>query len=293
MKKWDARNYQIICLASFLSLGMIARDWQLNPGEIAVILGSALTVQTILTLYQQKTLGRLLSVPTWQQVWEHQGWKSALITGLGLCLLLRANHLSTLVLAVTLAIASKFCFQIRGKHWFNPANFGVIGALTLTGDAWVSPGQWGTGWWLAAVFIGAGALMLGKVGRWETSVVFLALYGALDMIRNLWLGWPLGLTFYHLQNGSLLIFALFMLTDPRSIPNARLSRVIWAAAIALLAWVLQTVFFVPTAIFWALFCLSPLTILLDWELPDRRFQWWDGVAPGWIVPWGKNRLSAP
>jgi len=269
----DARDYQIIFLCSFLSLGILARDWHLAPTVIASLLLSALAVQMLFTIYQQGNSLQLFSGETWQKCWQHQGWKSALITGLGLCLLLRANHLSTLVLAASLAIASKFLLKTRGKHWFNPANFGIIGALTLTGDAWVSPGQWGTGIWLAAVFLGAGGLMTGKVGRWDTSVMFLGIYGGLDLLRNLWLGWPPSLTFYHLQNGSLLVFALFMLTDPRSIPNARPSRLIWATAIAFLTWLLQYYFYVPTAMFWALFIVSPLTILLDWEIPAPRFQW--------------------
>jgi len=269
----DARDYQIIFLCSFLSLGVVARDWVLSSGAIAAILLTCLAVQILLTLGKQGTGLRRFSGQTWQQVWQDQGWKSALITGLGLCLLLRANHLSTLVLAASLAIASKFLLKIRGKHWFNPANFGIIGALTLTGDAWVSPGQWGTGIWLAAVFLGAGGLILGKVGRWETSVMFFGIYGGLDLCRNLWLGWPATLTLHHLQNGSLLVFALFMLTDPRSIPNARPGRLIWATAIAVLTWLLQYYFYVPTAMFWALFIVSPLTILLDWEIPAPRFQW--------------------
>ena len=274
----DARDYQIIFLCSFLSLGIIARDWALSPVAIASILLGSLAVQVLLTIHHQGNGFRLFSGLTWQKAWQHQGWKSALITGLGLCLLLRANHLSTLVLAASLAIASKFLFKIRGKHWFNPANFGIIAALTLTGDAWVSPGQWGTGIWLAAVFLGAGGLILGKVGRWDTSMMFVGIYGGLDLFRNLWLGWPPSLTLHHLQNGSLLVFALFMLTDPRSIPNARKGRLVWATAIAFVTWLLQYYFYVPTAMFWALFIVSPLTVLLDWEMPAPRFQWVNSVT---------------
>jgi len=53
-------------------------------------------------------------------------WRSAAITSLGLCLLLRANHLPTVVLAGVLAIASKFVLRRYRKHFFNPANFGII-----------------------------------------------------------------------------------------------------------------------------------------------------------------------
>ncbi len=271
----DARDYQIIFLCSFLSLGILAKDWSLAPLAIATVLMMALLAQSLFTISEQGNFGRWFCADTWQSLWHHQGWKSALISGLGLCLLLRANHLSTLMLAAALAIASKFLLQAWGKHWFNPANFGIIAALTLTGDAWVSPGQWGTGIWLAAIFLGCGGLVLGKVGRWDTSIMFLMVYGGLDYLRNLWLGWPAEVTLHHLENGSLLIFALFMLTDPRSIPNARSGRLIWATAIAILTLILQYNFYLPTAMFWSLFCLAPLTVFLDNYYPAHRFQWLD------------------
>ena len=52
-----------------------------------------------------------------------------------------------------------------------------------------------------------------------------------------------------------------------------MSRIIWAISIALLTFILRNFFFIPTAVFWALFALAPLTILLDkfWITP--RFSW--------------------
>ncbi|MBA2750283.1 MAG: hypothetical protein H0U45_16530 [Tatlockia sp.] len=73
--------------------------------------------------------------------------RSAVITGLGLSLLLRADSYLTMVLAGFLAISSTFIFKFNDKHFFNSANFGIISALTLTPNAWVSPGQWGDDWW--------------------------------------------------------------------------------------------------------------------------------------------------
>lgn len=67
--------------------------------------------------------------------------RSAVIIGLGLSLLLCADSYLTMVLAGFLAISSKFIFSFKDEHFFNPANFGIISALTLTPDAWVSPGQ--------------------------------------------------------------------------------------------------------------------------------------------------------
>jgi Na+-transporting NADH:ubiquinone oxidoreductase subunit NqrB len=87
------------------------------------------------------------------------------------------------------------------------------------------------------------------------------------------LGWTWDVLAHRLMSGSLLLFALFMITDPRSIPNARAARLIWASSIALLTFILTNLFFIPTAVFWSLFALSPLTILLDrlWAAP--RFTW--------------------
>ena len=63
--------------------------------------------------------------------------------------MLRVDHLPTMALAAFGAIASKFLFRVDSKHFFNPANLGIIIALTFTQDAWVSPGQWGEELWYA------------------------------------------------------------------------------------------------------------------------------------------------
>lgn len=167
----------------------------------------------------------------------------------------------------------KFVFKIGDKHFFNPANAGIISALILTLDAWVSPGQWGDDWWYGLLFVGTGGLILKLVGRWDTTAAFLVTYPLMEAIRNQRLGWTWDVYSHRLMSGSLLLFALFMITDPRSIPNARIARVIWAMCIAILTFILRNYFFVSTAVFWALFALAPLTILLDtlWKAP--RFSW--------------------
>ncbi len=104
-------------------------------------------------------------------------------------------------------------------------------------------------------------------------MAFLGSYAFLEAVRNIWLGWTWDVFAHRMMSGSLLLFALFMITDPRSIPNARIGRLFWAGAIAILTFVLRNYFFLPTAVFFALFALSPLTIILDgiWSFP--RFSW--------------------
>ena len=103
--------------------------------------------------------------------------------------------------------------------------------------------------------------------------MFLASYALLEAMRNIYLGWTWDVWGHRMMSGLLLLFALFMVTDPRSIPNARPARLIWAIAISVLTFILRNQFYLPTAVFWALCALSPLTIVLDklWESP--RFEW--------------------
>lgn len=265
----DARYYQIAFLALFLLLGVATRDWTLHPEIIGIAIATCLLTQALAVTLRD----RLVPLPETAPPSVLQSLPSALITALGLSLLLRTDQPLTMVLAAIAAILSKFLVQWQGKHIFNPANVGIIAAISLMPHAWISPGQWGEESWYALLFLGAGGIVLRRVGRWDTTIAFLASYAGLEAMRNVWLGWTWDVWLHRLTSGSLLLFALFMVTDPRTIPNARSARILWAIAIAVLTFVLRNVFFLPTAVFWALFCLSPLTLLLDalWVAP--RFVW--------------------
>ncbi len=272
----DARIYQILCLSLFLILGIGTRDWTLQPGMILAAISTCLVTQTLMLwlICQESSDAECRQLVV-------NSIPSALITALGLSLLLRADHYSTIVLASVTAILSKFLLRVHDKHIFNPANFGIVTVLLLTPDAWVSPGQWGEESWYALLFVSGGGLVLKRVGRWDTSVAFLVAYAGLEAIRNVWLGWTWDVWGHRLMSGSLLLFALFMITDPRTIPNARISRLIWAVSIALLTFILRNYFFVSTAVLWSLIALAPLSILLDriWTAP--RFSW---NSPSDVIP---------
>jgi len=266
----DARDYQILFLSVFLLLGVSTRDWSLKLIAIAITFATCWLTQICMI--------SIFPSPSQPEKERWASLKSATITGLGLSLLLRSDSYGAIACAAFLAIASKFIFRTNGKHWFNPANFGIVMVLLLdqyvwNNHAWVSNGQWGEDSLYALVFLGLGGIVLKKVGRWDTSFMFLAAYSILEGLRNLWLGWTWDVLAHRLTSGSLLLFALFMITDPRSIPNAKNARLIWAVAIAVLAFIFRNVFFNSDAMFYALFLISPLTVLGDrlWKAP--RFQW--------------------
>src|SRR6185503_14230267 len=78
---------------------------------------------------------------------------------------------------------------------------------------------------------------------------------------------------HRLQNGALLIFAFFMISDPRTTPDSRRGRILFASLVALgAAWV-QFRLFRTNGLLWSLFACAPLVPVLDRLLPGPRYAW--------------------
>lgn len=251
----DARVYQIAFQATLLTLGVVARDFSLRPEQVLLCFAAGLAAQA----YWVDRL-RL----------EKVGWLSPAITCLGLSLLLRADTLWVHPLAATLAISAKFTVRVRGKHLFNPANLGVIIALVVFPGAWVSPGQWGNDLAYALWFIALGGLVTQRARRWDVSWAFLAAWFGLIAARVVWLGQPPPILWHQLQGGALLLFAFFMISDPMTIPNRQGARILYAIAVASLAFAWQFVWFKPNALLWSLFLCAPLVPACDRIWPAAK-----------------------
>jgi Na+-translocating ferredoxin:NAD+ oxidoreductase RnfD subunit len=50
--------------------------------------------------------------------------------------------------------------------------------------------------------------------------------------RAIWLGDPLAIPLHQLQNGAFLIFSFYMISDPKTTPNSRAGRVLFALLVA-------------------------------------------------------------
>ena len=160
----DPRPYQIATVALLLGYGLTRLDFDVPALHVVLILSTALLAQLAFTL----------------------GWRlprfdprSALISGLSLCLLLRTGSPAVAATAALVAIASKFLLRWRGKHVFNPTNLGLVAMMALTGDAWVSPGQWGHSALFALLMACLGGLVVYRAWRSDVTAAFLAAYVAL------------------------------------------------------------------------------------------------------------------
>lgn len=255
----DPRLFQVTALGSFLVFGILQLGWQHDVKRFLTLLSFTLFAQCLAII--------VLKLPV-------DSWKSGLITGLGLCLLFHSSNFWILALAPILAIGSKYLIRWKGTHIFNPANFGIVIPLLLTNEAWVSPGQWGSGAMLAFFFASAALMVLMKVGRIDTSLTFLITLFVLESVRSVfYLEWSFDVVFHKMMNGSVLLFAFFMITDPRTTPFKVKGRIIWAALIGVLSFALTSVFYLHTAPIWALFIATPFTLMMNHIFGGKAFNW--------------------
>jgi Na+-transporting NADH:ubiquinone oxidoreductase subunit NqrB len=255
----DARHFQIFYLSLFLIYGVHFLSWDAEITRYITITAACVLTQIGFSLYHKKSLSSI---------------KSALISALGLCLLLKTNALWVGALAGFVAIASKFLIRYKGKHVFNPANLAIIVCVSLTGEAWVSIGQWGTNTVQVYFFLAAALLVLLKVGRIDTSLGFLLAFAGLEFIRSvLYLDWELDNFTHYLSNGTLLLFAFFMITDPITTPNHPRARILWSILVGVVAFILTRWLQLYSAPIWALIVMSPLTPVFDKIWSGERFSW--------------------
>jgi Na+-transporting NADH:ubiquinone oxidoreductase subunit NqrB len=254
----DARHYQIAALASLVIFNIGWIDFGARPVNSALAIGGALLAQLIFSRWFGPEIVDL---------------RSPLITGLSLSLLMRADEPWLHALAGVIAIGSKFIFRIDGKHIWNPAGFAIVVLLFSSKGIWISPGAWGTAVWFSALLAFFAILVLHASRRSDMAIFFLGCHGALLLARAFWLGDPLAIPLHQLQSGSLLIFAFFMISDPRTTPDSRLGRLLFALAVAALAHYLAFFMQMRPALYVALIAFSPVTLLLDRLLPAQRFAW--------------------
>lgn len=252
----DPRCWQILSLMSLSSLQIFASDFGTSAFILMLSVLSCLGVQLLWT----------------RAVWA--SLPSAIVTGLSLSLLLRTEFLWLYPVAALLAISSKFTLKYNGKHLFNPANIAIVLLLVTVPEwVWISPGQWGNTAWLMGLTVALAGLVLSRAGRIDIALAFIGAWFILLLGRAMWLGDPLSIPMHQMLSGALLIFTFFMITDPRSTPNHRAGRLIFAGIVALIGFTLQFGLHIREGLFYALALACLTTPILDSLMKSKRYQW--------------------
>ena len=253
----DPRLYQIASLSTLLLYGLGWLHFDVSVAQIAVTIGTALLTQYAGTAY--------FTLPAFDL-------RSPLISALSLCLLLRTDHLAAAALASFIAIGSKFVVRWNEKHVFNPTNL-ALAVMLGSGLGWISPGQWGQVAWFGFLIACLGSLVVTRAARADVPLAFLIFYVGLLITRALWLGDPLTIPLHQLESGALLIFAFFMISDPKTTPDSRTGRMVYTLLVALAALYVQFGLFRPNGPLWGLIACAPLVPVIDGLFSGVRYDW--------------------
>lgn len=259
--KQDPRNFQIITLLSFLLIGNFFLGFDQDLLYILAVFTGAFSAQALFT----KLYGLSYS------------WKSPLITGCSLSILLYSNQFYIGLAAGILAISSKFLITSGKRHIFNPANFAIIVLLLLQNfinySVWISPGQWGRTAILIFLILMLALAVLNSGTLKIMPFSFILIWATLLFSRAIYLGDPLAIPLHQLSNGALLIFTFFMISDPKTIPDHHLLKVLHALTIALLSYYLLFEQYLSNALFYSLFLLSVLVPFYNHFFKAKHYVW--------------------
>jgi hypothetical protein len=265
----DRRHFQIICLLSFLCYGLLFLHWHADWLLYIICICGCIFFNYAAEACKQNK---------WLPLTGQSGFTcwglSVLISALSLCLLLKTNHWYTGLVAALLTVLSKYILRVDGSHIFNPSAFGILSTILLTNDAWLSPGQWGSGAVICFSAITLGIIVVTSVQKLDASLVFLFVYGGLTCWRQVFeLGWPPDHFIHSVSTGSLLLFSFFMISDPKTSPRHPQARIIWAIIIAAAAFYFAAFQWKYNTPIWMLVVCAPLVPLLNRIFKHTRFEW--------------------
>lgn len=263
----DARYFQMAFQLIFLCYGIMFLQWSDAWLHYIVLITSGLLFQLI----ADSVVARNIS---FDPLIKKGGWKSVLISCFSLCLLLKTNSWMICVAATAITVFSKYLFKIKGRHIFNPSALGIAATVYITGQAWISPGQWGSNMVLFVGIISLGVIIVTSVQQLDITIAFFGTYALLLFFRYiLYLGWPADFFMQSLSSGSLLLFSFFMISDPKTSPDHSIARITWALIVAVISFYLSAFKFINGAPIWVLVCTQPLVPIFNHYIKAKSFEW--------------------
>ncbi len=196
-------------------------------------------------------LGRL----TWG-AWP--GLVSAYITGISVGILIRSPLFWPYVLCSALSIVSKYALRWRGKHLWNPSNFGVSAMLFLGPEAVAGLSiQWGNTLWTMGIIWILGSAALWQLRRFHICAVYVLSFFAFALIRSLWTGQAYITSLAPITGSMYQLFIFFMITDPKTTVPTYKGQCLTAFLVAFVEMILRLkeAIYAP---FYALFIVGPV-----------------------------------
>jgi hypothetical protein len=188
---------------------------------------------------------------------------SSYITGISVGILVRSPVAWPYVLASLLSISSKYALRYRGRHLWNPSNFGVSVLFYLVPATAVPLSlEWGNVVWAPLIIFCLGAVILYSLCRLHITLTYVAAFATLSCFRSWLSGHPLASELGLLTHPSYMLFIFFMITDPKTTTRTRARQCLVAIVVALVETALRLAEELHAA-YYALFIVAPVSNLLE------------------------------
>src|SRR5919106_3274629 len=110
---------------------------------------------------------------------------SAYISGISCGILVRSPALWPFALASLLSIMSKYVLRVKGRHLWNPSNFGICALLFLAPETVAALSvQWGNFKWPLLVIWILGSIIIWRAKRIHISATYVASFFAFAFLRS-------------------------------------------------------------------------------------------------------------
>ena len=302
----DARLHVAAVLLTLQVLGQTVLGFRLSVAQILVCLAVGALIEFGVAFFKDHIL-----------LWPASG----LLTGNSTAFILRVpgtlhgqwwslHGIEIFIGVVALGMATKYLIRWRGRHIFNPSNVALVAAFIVLGPQRTEPLDL---WWIPmgpwmivtyAILIGGAVLIGWRLGLLGMELAFMAsfaIFVALAlapvpdhcMVASWHLSPLCGSSLWQIlvTSPEILIFALFMIPDPRTVPEGPVARVIFGVIVALFAVLLlgptTLEFWTKTAILASLVLACALRFALTAFLASVQaamFRFSSSLIPGWRVP---------
>jgi Na+-translocating ferredoxin:NAD+ oxidoreductase RnfD subunit len=229
----------------------------------------------MLESYQKTALAILAAVATelvlsriFAGKWPHLA--SAYITGISVGILVRSPAFWPYALCSMISITSKYVLRVRGRHVWNPSNFGICVMLFLAYETVASLSiQWGNYLLPLVVIWALGALIVWRLKRLHITATYVVSFVAFSFLRSAVTGHPWEAEIAPITGPMYQLFIFFMITDPKTTVRTRAGQCAVAFAVALAEAVLRLAQVVH-APYYALFMVGPAANLIEIWLTSRK-----------------------
>ena len=195
---------------------------------------------------------------------------SAYISGISVGILVRSPALWPFALASVLSIMSKYVLRLKGRHLWNPSNFGICALLFLAPETVAALSvQWGNFKWPLIVIWTLGSIIIWRAKRFHISFTYVVSFFAFAFLRSYITGDSWWAEIAPITGPMYQLFVFFMVTDPKTTVKSTFWQCAVVFFVAFVEMLLRLNHVVPAPLY-ALFLVGPTAMVIEIWLESRR-----------------------